>query len=301
MEFFGKLNLLKTGLVFADAITTVSPRYANEIQSAEQGCGLEGLIHEKSDVLSGILNGVDYRVWNPATDVQIDTTYDVTNWREGKSRCKASLRRQVGLPQVDSPLMAFIGRLADQKGLDLLVPLLERWLDERDVQWVILGTGEPKYHRRLSELAERHAGRLAVRLEFSDAMAHQIEAGADFFLMPSLYEPCGLNQLYSLKYGTPPIVRSTGGLADSVTDCTPETLDTGDATGFRFDDYSTEALESAVRRAVELWVSQPSEFEKLVEAGMRQDFSWSASARLYVDIYEETLARHRSSRRKRPG
>lgn len=297
MEFFGKLNLLKTGLAFADAITTVSPRYAMEIQTAEQGCGLEGLIQEKSDVLHGILNGVDYRVWNPATDTQIDTTYDITNWREGKARCKESLRQQVGLPQVDAPLMAFVGRLADQKGLDLLVPLLERWLDERDVQWVILGTGEPKYHKQLSDLAEQHAGRLAVRLEFSDALAHQIEAGADFFLMPSLYEPCGLNQLYSLKYGTPPIVRSTGGLADSVTDCTPESLIAGEATGFRFDDYSSEALEAAVERAVLLWASQPSDFERLVETGMRQDFSWSASARHYVDIYQETLARHPSSGR----
>jgi starch synthase len=293
MEFYGKLNLLKTGLVFADSISTVSPRYAQEIQTAPLGCGLEGVLQQRRDVLSGILNGIDGGEWSPATDPHLAVHYDADTVGEGKPRCKAALQKELGLPvRADVPLAGFVGRLDDQKGLDLLAEVLGRWVRDTDVQWVILGTGEPKYHRLFESLSERFRQQVAVRLEFSPPLAHRIEAGADMFLMPSRFEPCGLNQLYSLRYGTVPVVRATGGLADTITDAGPQTLADGTANGFSFEQYSAQALDEALRRACDAFRRTPV-WRQLIATGMRQDWSWARSAGQYVKLYGETAARRK--------
>lgn len=295
MEFHGKLNLLKTGLVFADSISTVSPRYAEEIQTSPLGCGLEGVLQNRRDVLSGILNGMDADEWNPATDPHIARQYDAATFVEGKAACKAALQQELGLPVApNAPLLGVIGRLIDQKGFDLIADVLQRWIQQSDAQWVILGTGQPKYHRLLETLAERYPQKVAVRLEFSNPLAHRIEAGSDIFLMPSRFEPCGLNQLYSLRYGSAPVVRSTGGLADTITgpdEATPERPQNG----FTFEEYSAMALSETLRRAVDLY-RKPDDWQRLVKTAMEQDWSWNRSARQYVDLYTTTLARARASR-----
>lgn len=288
MEFYGGLNLLKTGLVFADMITTVSPRYAEEIQSDPHGCGLEGVLRQRADDLHGIINGVDYDVWNPATDPLIAAQYDPANWRQGKTQCKSALQKELGLPQFErTPLIGMIGRMADQKGWDLVAEVMKEWGIREAVQWAILGSGEPGYQQLISRLAGQHPERIAARLEFSDQLAHRIEAGADLFLMPSRYEPCGLNQLYSLKYGTVPLVRATGGLADTIVD-----LESGmeTANGFRFENYSAIELERTLARACDVYRTQSDTWKRLVENGMRQDWSWTASARKYVELYQRALS-----------
>ncbi len=292
MEFYGHLNLLKTGIVFADAITTVSPTYALEIQQSPWGCGLENVLQQRSDCLTGIINGVDYSVWNPQIDSTIAAQYGVENWRAGKAACKTALQSELGLPQVDGvPLIGLIGRLVDQKGFDLVAQIIERWVTSADCQWAILGTGEPSYHEMLSQLQGDHPDKVAVRLEFSDAMAHRIEAGADIFLMPSRFEPCGLNQLYSLKYGTVPVVHATGGLADTIVPATGENLATRKANGFTFETYSASAFEAALGRACDTLRTDASTWNQLVTTGMRQDWSWTASARKYTQLYQDTISR----------
>ncbi|HWB09096.1 MAG TPA: glycogen synthase GlgA [Pirellulales bacterium] len=291
MEFYGKLNLMKTGLVFADWINTVSPRYAEEIQTAPLGSGLEGVLQQRRETLTGVVNGVDYRIWNPATDKHLARNYDAQTFTEGKPACKVALQAELGLPQDRNlPLIGFIGRLVDQKGLDLVAAVLQDWLRTSDVQWVVLGTGEAKYHQLLTTLAERFPQKLAVRLEFSDPLAHRIEAGCDIFLMPSRFEPCGLNQLYSLKYGTVPVVRATGGLTDTVTDTNDQTLAAGTATGFTFRAYEGLALAENLRRAIDAW-HRPAYWSQVVLNGMRQDWSWRRSAKQYVDLYQTMLKR----------
>ena len=309
MEFYGKLNLLKTGIVFADWLTTVSPTYAREIQGEEHGCGLDGVLRSRSEQLTGIVNGVDYNVWNPATDPHLPpwpgttpnerANYDVTSWQAGKAACKASLQRELGLPEAPrTPIVSQIGRLAEQKGWDLVVETMRRWTTEMDVQWAILGTGEPHYHDLLSDLSREFPNRVAVRLEFSDPVAHRMEAGADIFLMPSRYEPCGLNQLYSLKYGTVPVVRATGGLVDTVTDTTPETLAQGKATGFSFEVMNASVMESSLRRAVDTYWQNEGTWRQLVSTGMQQDWSWKASAARYVEAYADASARRHDERQR---
>ncbi|HVX64222.1 MAG TPA: glycogen synthase GlgA [Pirellulales bacterium] len=294
MEFYGKLNLMKTGLVFADAINTVSPRYAEEIQRPPLGCGLEGVLQQRHDVLSGIINGVDYGTWDPAVDPQLAMNYDASSAAEGKAACKAALQSELGLPVLPrTPVIGLISRLADQKGLDLVAGVIQDWVRTTDVQWTILGSGDPKYQQLLGTLAERYPQRVAARLSFSDALAHRIEAGADMFLMPSRYEPCGLNQLYSLKYGTVPVVRATGGLADTIVDTSRETLADGTATGFSFREYEMLALSETLRRAVEAY-NEPETWSQLVRSGMQQDWSWSRSARQYVDLYQSIAAQART-------
>jgi starch synthase len=284
MEFFGSLNLLKTGLVFADRLSTVSAQYAKEIQTPELGCGLEGVLESRHDLLSGILNGIDPTEWNPATDSHIAQTYDLQTWREGKAACKAALQREMGLPvDAKTPLIGFVGRLAEQKGIDIITKGLSEWLGSRHVQWAFLGTGDPAYHDLLTALAKKYPEKLAVKLTFSDALAHQIEAGSDLFLMPSRYEPCGLNQMYSLRYGTVPIVRHTGGLADTIVDA---------VNGFSFLEYSTTALGEAVNRSLAAF-GQTSVWEKLVTTGLQQDWSWKRSAEDYVNLYKRTIAQVR--------
>jgi starch synthase len=300
MEFYGGLNLLKTGLVFSDAINTVSPTYAQEIQSAPLGSGLEGVLAQRAEVLSGIVNGVSYDAWNPATDPNLAAQYDDQTWREGKAYCKAALQREFGLPEEHrTPVIGLIGRLADQKGWDLVADVMRRWVREQNVQWVILGTGEPHYHDLLSSLAAEYPNRVGLRLEFSDPLAHRIEAGSDMFLMPSRYEPCGLNQLYSLKYGTVPVVRATGGLKDTITDATDENLADGIANGFAFEHYEAYELERTLQRALSTFHNRPEDWARLVTTGMRQDWSWSVSAKRYVELYASMIARNPAARVRR--
>jgi starch synthase len=294
MEFFGNLNFMKTGLTFADAISTVSPRYAKEIQSTPLGCGLEGVLQHHADNLTGIVNGVDYEQWNPATDTHIAAPYDAETVTKGKPVCKRQLQRELGLPEdPEAPLVATIGRLTDQKGFDLIAQVIPQWVREIPVQWVILGTGEAKYHKLLRELADRSPNKVAVRLEFNAAMAHKIEAGADVLLMPSRFEPCGLNQLFSLKYGTVPVVRATGGLADTITSMTHETMAAGTANGFAFREYSPLALSETLRQACDLYCTNRQLWQQLMSVGMHQDWSWARSARQYVGLFERTLNKRR--------
>ncbi len=282
MEFHGQLNLLKTGMVFADSINTVSPRYAEEIQSRPLGCGLEGVLQYRRDVLSGILNGIDSNEWNPGSDPHLAANYDEKAIEPGKPACKAALQEEVGLPvRDDVPLIGTVGRLTDQKGFDLIAEVMQRWLPTVDAQWVILGTGEPKYHKLFAQLAERFPQKAGVCLEFSNPLAHRIEAGADIFLMPSRFEPCGLNQLYSLRYGTVPVVRATGGLADTI----------DESNGFSFQECSPLALDETLRRACAMY-HQRDQWRELMSTGMAQDWSWSRSAREYGKLYEATLARN---------
>lgn len=293
MEFFGHLNLMKTGLVFADSLNTVSPRYAQEIQSSPLGCGLEGVLTQRRKVLSGIINGVDYREWDPAIDEYLPAKYELENVRQGKAQCKAALQQQLGLdPRPDVPLVGFVGRLTDQKGVDLIANMIQQWVHTYDVQWVILGTGEPRYHQLFSRLADLYPKKVSAKLQFSNELAHRIEASSDMFLMPSSFEPCGLSQLYSLKYGTVPVVRATGGLADTIVDCTPESLATRSANGFSFREYSATALSDTLRRAWDAYAKQ-SVWDQLIATGMQQDWSWQRSARQYTALYEETLSRVR--------
>lgn len=293
MEFYDKLNLLKTGLVFADSITTVSPRYAREIQSAPLGCGLEGALQHRADVLKGILNGIDTAEWDPAADPHLAAHYTIDNYAEGKAALKAKLQEEMGLEVNPSvPLVGFIGRFVEQKGVDLLMEVMQQWLPTTDVQWAILAAGDPKYHRMVERMVERFPQKISARLDFSNPLAHRIEAGSDIFLMPSRFEPCGLNQFYSLRYGTVPVVRATGGLADTITDATPTTLADRTANGFSFEEYSSLALGETLRRACDAY-RNPDVWRQLIETGMRQDWSWARSAAQYVKLYEETLARTR--------
>lgn len=285
LEFFGKINFLKGGLVFADAITTVSPSYAEEIKSPEQGFGLEGLFQERAKELVGILNGADYTVWSPEADRYIARNYSAKD-PSGKKICKAELQRAMGLPEAANlPLVGMVSRLISQKGLDLLESCGQEFLG-RNLQFALLGSGEAKYEAAMTELAELHPDKAAVRIGFDEALAHQIEAGADLFLMPSHYEPCGLNQLYSLKYGTIPIVRATGGLKDSVKDYYPKSRG---GTGFVFGPYEPAALLDALDRALNLF-GQPKGWAALVKRAMAADFSWDRSARAYADLYRRLVS-----------
>lgn len=287
MEFYGQLNLLKTGIVFADMINTVSPTYALEIQNSDQGCGLEGALHSRRSELHGILNGIDTRQWNPETDRHLAERYNVNSWQAGKAACKRALQQSCHLEQAPhKPLIGIVGRLASQKGWSLILPTMRQWLSTIDVQWVVLGTGQSEYENALRQLNRTFPGRVSANLQFSDALAHQIEAGADIFLMPSQYEPCGLNQMYSMAYGTVPVVRRTGGLADTVIDASAENMSAGRATGFTFEGFAQHQMEHALARAVHLHQKYPQEWQALVTRGMNQDWSWQASARRYIELYE---------------
>lgn len=285
LEFYGHLNFLKAGIVFADTITTVSPRYAQEIQTPYFGCGLEGVLAEHRERIVGIVNGVDYRVWNPATDPLIAANYDSETVAKGKPVCKAALQRRFSLTEEPrTPLLGVVSRLVDQKGLNLVGKAADTLL-QSGAQLVVLGEGDPVYHRMLLDLHDRYPARVGLILGFDESLAHQIEAGADVFLMPSLFEPSGLNQLYSLKYGTVPVVRATGGLADTIVDCTPENLEAGRATGFVFGPPLAEAFLAAVQRALECYRNQPETWLRLMRAAMQQNWSWDRSAAEYELLY----------------
>jgi len=289
LEFWGQVNLLKGGLVFADLLNTVSETYAQEIQTAEFGAGLDGVLRDRSRDLFGILNGVDYGVWDPAHDPLIPARYTADDLF-GKRACKDRLQDEFGLAaDPDIPLIGMVTRLADQKGLDLVAAILET-LFAAGAQLIVLGTGDPRYERMFSETARRHPRKSGVRIGFDNALAHRIEAGADLFLMPSRYEPSGLNQLYSLRYGTVPIVRRTGGLADSIRDATPQALRAGTANGFVFADYTPQALLRAAQRALAAF-RDAATWRTLQRTGMTADFSWAAAAKKYVGLYERAMAR----------
>ncbi len=283
-EFHGRISFLKAGLTLADRLTTVSPSYAEEIATAEQGRGLEGVFRERARDLLGIMNGADYGVWDPAADDFIARRYSSAA-PEGKRDCKRDLQRRLDLPPADTPVVGMVARLVDQKGVDILAGALDALLS-RDLQLVVLGAGDPHHERALTGFARRAPGRMAVRIGFDEELAHVVEAGSDAFLMPSRYEPSGLNQLYSLRYGTIPIVRATGGLRDSVT---PFDEATGQGTGFLFEDYSSAALVEAVGRALDCR-SRPAAWRRLMANAMARDFSVDRTAAEYAAVYEELLA-----------
>lgn len=292
LEFHGKLSFMKAGLVFADLLTTVSPTYAREIQTPQQGAGLDGLLRDRAADLRGIVNGIDERIWSPLNEPMLAMRYDVETVTKGKATCKTWLQTRAGLPvRPDVPLFAQIGRLVDQKGWDLLAHVADGFLHQ-DVQLIVLGTGAPQYHDLLNSLQERYPTKVWAYLGFSDELAHQIEAGADIFLMPSLFEPCGLNQLYSLAHGTVPVVHATGGLVDTVVDLTPKSLAEGRATGFAFREPTPTALWHTLERVLDAWRDRET-WRRLVRSGMSEDWSWHGSASKYVDLYREVLRRRR--------
>jgi starch synthase len=290
LEHHGRINFLKAGLVSADLLSTVSPTYAREIQTHDYGCGFDGLLRARRYDLHGIVNGIDPTVWNPLVDPFIAAKFGSDDVSTHKPVCKAMIQERAGLPvRPEVPLFAQIGRLDPQKGWDLLMDIAENFL-QGDVQLIVLGEGQPRYHGLLENLAHRHPGKIRVFLEFSNVLSHQIEAGADLFLMPSLYEPCGLNQLYSLAYGTIPIVRSTGGLADTVVDTNPETIANRTATGFAFRDANAHALKEAIDRALALW-PDGSTWSSLIANAMKADWTWERVARAYLGLYNEVSQR----------
>jgi starch synthase len=285
LEFHGHLNLLKAGIVFADAVNTVSPTYAREIQTPYLGCGLQGVLAERRDHLFGIVNGIDYTAWDPATDPHLPAHYDAETVFEHKPACKAALQRRLHLnEEPQTPLLGVVARLAEQKGIDLIVGAAPD-LVAQGAQLAVLGEGDPASQRALEDLHARYPGRIGVVLALDEPLAHQIEAGADVFLMPSLYEPCGLNQLYSMRYGTVPVVRATGGLADTVVNCTPQTLAADTATGFSFLPHTAAALTATVGRVLDMYRGKPEQWRQLVRCGMRQDWSWDRSAAEYEKLY----------------
>jgi starch synthase len=291
-EYYDQLNYLKTGIVTADMVTTVSPQYANEIRTPQHGCGLNNVLDGVADRLAGIINGIDRNIWNPATDPNLPINFDRSSWRNGKRANKEALQARFGLEQHDEvPLIGLVGRLADQKGWDLILPVLRSHLHQRrPPQWIVLGSGDAPIEQALISLANQFPEKLALHIGFSDELAHQIEAGADVFVMPSHYEPCGLNQLYSLRYGTIPIVTRTGGLSDTVIDCNESTLADQTATGFQLESLDPGALDQAIGRALNLRYHHRDRWAQLVETGMAQDWSWRNSAKEYVALYEKTLA-----------
>ena len=285
MEFWGKVNFLKGALVFSDHITAVSRKYAQEIQTSEYGFGLEGVLKARAGSLSGILNGVDYQEWDPARDRYIVRQYSAANL-DGKRECKYDLLRQFGMENVsvELPVIGMVSRFAAQKGFDLIADIAHD-LARLPLSLIILGSGDREYQELLLKLSKQFPEKFAVKIAYDNALAHKIEAGADMFLMPSRYEPSGLNQMYSMKYGTVPIVRATGGLDDTIEHREPAT---GEGTGFKFSAYSGVALLNCIHEALRTFKDQPG-WLKLMLNGMKKDFSWTASAREYVKVYERLV------------
>jgi len=284
MEFYGRINLLKGGMIFSDAITVVSPTYAKEILTQESGFGLDGVLSDKKSNVHGILNGIDVNEWNPRLDTLIPAKFDVKNL-QGKARCKSELQETFGLDKdPKSPVAGMITRLVKQKGVDLLAEIIDEMVS-LGIQIVILGTGENEYEEIVKKKVGIHAGRVGVKIAFDNKLAHLIEAGSDMFLMPSRYEPCGLNQMMSLMYGTVPVVRRTGGLSDTIHEFDPRTKK---GNGFTFDEYSPGAFIASVKRAVEIYRT-PSLWKLLMKNGMTEDHSWANAAQDYVSLYSKLL------------
>jgi len=279
-EYYGQASFLKAGLACADRLSTVSPTYAREIQTTEHGLGFDGLLRARHNVLHGILNGADYDIWNPEKDIHLPARYSAEALA-GKRECKAALQRELGLPvRADVPLCGSISRLTDQKGFDLVLGALPQILDG-DAQYVLLGSGDPALEQALRQLQVKFPKKLAVRIGYDEPLAHRIEAGCDLYVMPSKFEPCGLNQMYSLRYGTPPVVRATGGLDDTIVDFDARSRS---GTGFKFEAYETGALVACWWRALAAYRSD--DFAGLVRRAMAQDFGWARAAEAYTHLYK---------------
>lgn len=285
VEFYERVNMLKGALMYSDAISTVSEGYAREIQTKEFGCGMEGVLKHRAADVSGILNGVEYADWDPAHDPHIAANYDAGDM-DGKSVCKEDLLREFDLPttNLDRAVVGIVSRFAVQKGFDLIEAAMEQMLG-LDIFLTVLGSGDQRYVDTFREMAARAPDRVAVKVAYSEQLAHKIEAGSDLFLMPSQYEPCGLNQMYSLRYGTVPVVRATGGLDDTITNFDPLT---GEGTGFKFSDYTPVAMMGALWTALQVYPEKPA-WTRLIENGMAQDYSWAQSATKYVNLYERLV------------
>ncbi len=289
LEFHHQLSFIKGGLLYSDILTTVSPTYAKEITTESFGCGLDGLLRYKGEDLVGILNGADYTQWDPNVDAHLARPYGPDTLDE-KAVNKQAIQRFFDLPEDPNiPVAGMIARIAHQKGLDLILAALNEIL-ARPLQLVILGSGDKTLEAALLKAREQYPGRIGVHIGYQEALSHQIEGSVDMFLMPSRYEPCGLNQIYSLRYGTPPVVHHTGGLADTVVDTTVSTLTDGTATGFIFDEPTPEALAAAIGRAVDLY-NEPDAWRQIALNGMAQNFDWQHSALAYNDLYERARAR----------
>jgi starch synthase len=287
VEFHGQVSFMKAGLYFADHITTVSPTYAREIQTPEQGCGLDGLLRSRAGEISGILNGVDEAVWNPAADAAIDSPFDAKK-PAGKARCKAALQQSLGLSvQPDAPLFGVVSRLTEQKGLHLVLKVLDELLAQGG-QLVVLGTGEAELEAAFLARAAANPQAVSVRIGYDEAYAHRIFAGTDVTLVPSRFEPCGLTQMYGLKYGSLPLVHGVGGLADTVVDCALEHLADGTANGFVFNAFNEHALARAVARAMALY-RRPTEWRAVRQRAMQQDLGWDKAATQYLALYQHLV------------
>jgi len=291
IEFYGNMSMLKAGLLFADEVTTVSPRYAYEITTPEFGCGMDGVLRSVQHKLIGILNGIDHQIWDPKNDSHIVTNYSLKNrYLKGKRDNKQALFEMLGLKttreSLERPLLGFVGRLVEQKGVDLILEAIPTLVERDDVEIVILGTGDEYYEDQLAEMEQRYPDRLSIELGYSEKRAHLIEAAADIFLMPSRFEPCGLNQLYSLRYGTLPVVHFVGGLADSVVDANHENLASGRANGFNFMRPTQDSFIEAVERAVELYRDKRV-WNRLIRTAMNEDFSWAHSSKEYISLYSK--------------
>ncbi|MBP6008189.1 MAG: glycogen synthase GlgA [Rhodoferax sp.] len=287
VEFHGQVSFMKAGLYFADHITTVSPTYAREIQTPEQGCGLDGLLRSRAGEISGILNGVDEAVWNPAADAAIDSPFDAKK-PAGKARCKAALQQSLGLSvQPDAPLFGVVSRLTEQKGLHLVLKVLDELLAQGG-QLVVLGTGEAELEAAFLARAAANPKAVSVRIGYDEAYAHRIFAGTDVTLVPSRFEPCGLTQMYGLKYGSLPLVHGVGGLADTVVDCALEHLADGTANGFVFNAFNEHALARAVARAMALY-RRPTEWRAVRQRAMQQDLGWDKAATQYLALYQHLV------------
>jgi starch synthase len=288
VEFYGKVNFMKAGLVAADLITTVSKTYSREIQTAENGQGLEGVLARRAKDLFGVVNGIDYRLWDPVHDRDLPRTFSATRL-QGKTLCKEKLKSSLGLAPGDAPLVGMVTRLAAQKGLDIVAGALPAIMAS-GAQLVVLGTGDETYQKLLTHASRRYPDRMRMLLQYDEKLAKRIYAGCDMFLMPSHYEPCGLSQMIALRYGTVPIVRKTGGLADTVVDYHPRT---GRGTGFVFDEYTSGALIRCLDRAIAVYTDVDA-WQRLMQAGMKQDFSWQQSAKEYEAIYRKAKGKNSS-------
>lgn len=292
LEFFYQLSFIKGGLNFADQLSTVSPRYAEEIQTEKFGCGLQGLLQHRQHDLTGILNGIDTGTWNPETDPHVVRNYCVHTLDQKQSN-KADLQKRYGLTRDPNiPLIGFIGRLVQQKGLDLILQTLQH-LSELDLQMIFLGTGDAQFEQGLGDWAQRYPEKFSVTIGYDEQFAHRIEAGSDCFIMPSRFEPCGLNQMYSQRYGTIPLVHRVGGLADSVVDTTHNTLGNGSATGLVFDGESSGAFAEAIKRSLLLYENK-TYWVQMQKTGMVQDFSWAKSAEQYLSLYQTAINKNKS-------
>jgi starch synthase len=284
VEAYGKFNFIKAGLVYADTITTVSEKYAHEIcDSDEYGAGLNGLLHTRKKDLRGILNGIDTHIWNPLSDEHIFRKYDIKSI-DAKVDNKRALLRKFGLAfEETTPVIGAISRLVEQKGFDLVLEVIEDLMKQK-VQFVMLGSGDPELEKHFDKVQKKYPKQMGITFGYDEELAHMIEAGSDLFLMPSRYEPCGLNQMYSMRYGTLPIVRATGGLDDTVEDYSGS----GKGTGFKFEKYDAKELMKALLRAIKVF-QQQEEWKKLMRNGMQKDFSWAHSASKYISLYKDLL------------